>query len=150
MILLACVLSGCATFSMDTPGAFIELEEEYSSYGYRSASADGVVVAVRDLENERRGTLEFWSEAIRNRMREGQGYALLEESDVQARGGLRGKQMRFGRDANGTSYIYWVTVFARTEGRKPRLWIIEAGGETELFEPRQQDVEAIIASFEPR
>jgi hypothetical protein len=152
MLAAALAAAACGVpFEVETPTTFVELEEgRYSRYDYRSTTADGVVLSVRALDNERRGTAEFWAEAVRNKLRDGRGYALLEEADVRARGGLPGKQLRFGRDESGHSYTYWVTVFVRHEGRTPRVWVIEAGGEQEVFAARREEIERTIASFEPR
>lgn len=141
----------CRPFRIDTPESFIELDESRRSiYDYRATSADGVVVSVRAIENDRRGTLEFWAEAVRNKVRDVRGYALLEEEDVNARGGLAGKQMRFGRDESGHTYRYWVSLFVRREGRDPMVWVIEAGGQEEVFGERRDEIEALVRTFEPR
>lgn len=138
-------------FDIETPDSFVELDEaRYSRYDYRATTADGVVVSVRALENDRRGTAEFWAEAIRTKLRDGRGYALLEEEDITARGGLRGKQMRFGRDESGHTYRYWISIFVRDQGRNPMVWVIEAGGEQEAFERRQEEIERLLATFEPK
>jgi len=142
---------GCAPYRIETPTSFVELEQRsHSSFAYRAATADGVVVGLRALDNDRRATLEFWTEAVRNKLRDGRGYELQQEQDVTARGGIPGKQMHFARDDAGHSYRYWVSVFVRHEGRKPRIWILEAGGLSEPFEARQQSLESMLATFEPR
>ncbi len=151
LIAIGLAAVGCRPFRIDTPDSFIEVEEpRNSSYQFRATSADGVVVAVRAIENERRGTLEFWSEAVCNKLRDVRGYALLGERDVNARGGMPGKQFRFGRDESGHTYTYWVTIFVRSQGRDPMVWVIEAGGQSDAFEARQSEVERMVTSFEPQ
>lgn len=151
-LLVVTLLSvACRPFDINTPDSFVELDEErYSRYDYRATTADGVVVSIRAIDNDRRGTLSFWSEAVRSKLRDSRGYALLEEQDVTSRGGIQGKQMRFGRDDSGHSYRYWVTLFVRSQGRSPRVWAIEAGGEDEVFERRREEVERLIAGFVPK
>lgn len=151
LLTLSSVLFACGqSFTINTPRGFIVLEEERASqYEFRSTSADGIVIAVRDIENEQEGTLEFWAEAVTSKLRDSRGYAMLEESDISA-GGVQGKQIRFGRDESGHSYRYWVTVFVRSEGANARIWVIEAGGRQEVFERRQEEIERTIASFRPR
>ena len=151
VLVAAAAAGGCRSFNIETPDAFLELEDQRrASYDYRATTADGVVLAVQSLPNKQNGTLEFWSEAIRNKLRDVRGYALLEETDVRTSRGLAGKQMRFGRDESGQTYRYWVTVFVRPEGASPKLWVIEAGGLQEAFERRQRLVEQTIATFAPR
>lgn len=150
--LLALALSSfaCRPFEVETPNSFVELEEDRDSrYDYRATTADGVVVSVRAIENEREGTLQFWAEAVRNKLRDSRGYALLEEEELTARSGIQGKQLRFGRDESGHTYRYWVTLFVRHTGRSPMVWVIEAGGEQEVFEQRRESIEELITSFRP-
>ena len=144
-------VAGCQPFRVTTPAAFMELEDQQRySYHYRATTADGVVAAVQAMPNKQRGSLSFWAEAVRNKLRDARGYALLEEQDVRAVGGMPGKQLRFGRDEAGHTYRYWVTVFVRDQGRSPRVWLIEAGGQQEVFEQRREALESLIATFEPR
>jgi hypothetical protein len=151
-LLCAALSAGaCRPFDINTPDSFVELDEErWSQFEYRATTADGVVVAVRALDNEQRGTLSFWAEAVRSKVRDARGYALLEEQDVTARAGVPGKQMRFGRDDAGHTYRYWVTIFVRSQGRGPRVWVIEAGGEQAVFERRRAEIEQLISSFLPK
>jgi hypothetical protein len=156
LLALSLAAAGCGEAAvaprsaLETPESFLELDQlEYSEYVYRAASADGVVVGLREIPNERRGSLGFWSDAIRNQLRDGGAYALLDERDVTGQGGLRGRQLRFGRDQAGHPFRYWVTLFVRNEGDAPWLWIIEAGGEQETFDQHQDAVSALIASFAP-
>jgi hypothetical protein len=139
-------LAGCGHhFTIDAPDDFVELEperEQRRGYAMRATSADGVVIAVREIDDAREGSREFWVEAIRNRLRRAGGYALLEEEDVRAASGDSGHQMRFGRDESGRPYVYWITVFVRGD----RVTVVEAGGRREVFEAEADDVRRAIAS----
>lgn len=139
------VLAGCgSSASVEAPANFVVLEDDsYGGYEQRATNAHGVVLAVRDLDNEVEGNLQFWVDAIKNRLRTRGGYALLEEAEVQAASGHTGHQMRYGRDESGTSYHYWVSVFVTGE----RIVLVEAGGRREIFEETQPEVEQAIASL---
>jgi hypothetical protein len=150
-ISLLCAGSGCASrhFAIESPDDFIELDEGRQrelGYALRSLSAYGVVLGVREIDNDRHGSREFWVDAIRNRLRRTGAYALLEESDVRASTGEDGHQMRFGRDQDGHPYRYWVTVFVTHE----RIYVIEAGGREERFAEAQALVEQAVTSFAVR
>jgi hypothetical protein len=151
LCVIALVSVACTrSFDIETPDSFVELDEgRHSRYDYRATTADGVVISVRALENDRHGSTDFWAEAIRTKLRDGRGYALLEEEDITTRG-YRGKQMRFGRDESGHTYRYWISLFVRDQGRNPMVWVIEAGGEQEAFEARQEEIEQLLGSFAPR
>lgn len=140
------VLGGCGHhFAIETPGDFVELdasEQQRRGYAMRATSADGVVIAVREIDDAREGSRDFWVEAIRNRLRRAGGYALLEEEDVRAASGQTGHQMRFGRDASGRPYSYWVTVFVHGD----RVTVVEAGGRRDVFDEQIDSVRRAIAS----
>jgi len=145
ILLWAC--TGCAGrhFDLHAPDDFVELDEraqERRGYALRATSADGIVIGVREVENDREGSRDFWVQAIRNRLRRAGGYALLEESEVRAASGETGHQMRFGRDESSHPYAYWVTVFVRDD----RITIVEAGGRRELFDAQADAIQRSIAA----
>jgi len=146
--LLTLALSGCAArhFTLTTPDHFVELDERSQrdmGYDLRALSADGVVIGVREIENDRHGSRDFWVEAVRNRLRRDGGYALLSESEVTASGALEGHQMRFGRDEEGHPYRYWVTLFVTPS----YIFVVEVGGREERFAEAEAGLEATLATF---
>ncbi len=139
------LLSGCggATSDLTVPDDFVVLDEEWEDYQMRATNAHGAVLGVREVDNDVEGSLSFWVDAVKNRLRNRGGYALLEESDVSAASGHDGHQLRFGHDQNGSSYQYWVTLFVTPD----TVYVVEAGGRTEVFEEAQPRVEQAIASL---
>lgn len=147
IVCVALSLSACGTFEIQTPPRFLELEDESSNYDYRATTADGVVLSVteHEVDQERGSTVQFWVEAIEARLRLNGGYALTEKKDVTTKAGLKGTQLRFGRDEAQRPYRYWVTVFVAGDS----VYVIEAGGEETVFTASADSVDKAIASFEP-
>jgi hypothetical protein len=148
-------LGGCGpSFAIETPAGFVELEQEYSSYDYRATSADGLVLAVREIDHDPKGELSFWVKAIENRMRERGGYALLESAPTKSADGVAGMQLRFGLDVDsspegggvGKPHLYYVAVFVTDA----RIFVIEAGGTKELMTAQAQAIEAALRSFKTK
>lgn len=144
--LCALSLAACSGFQVQTPTRFLELEED-PAYDYRATTADGVVLAVNEheVDAERGSSVAFWVEAIEGRLRHVGGYALTEKKDVTTQSGLTGTQLRFGRDQGSKPYRYWVTVLVDGDS----VFVIEAGGAEDVFEPASAGIEQAIASFEP-
>ena len=141
---LAAASAGCgASFHHRTPKGFVELPDQ-EAYAYRATSADGVVLAVRALEHEPEGEIDFWTEAITGQLRHRGGYALLDERDVETRGGLAGRQLRFGHDEGDEPHLYYVTVFVTGD----TLYLLEAGGTAEQMERRGEQIDWAVANFE--
>ncbi len=143
--LLSLALSGCGrSFVAATPPGFVDFgEERYGSREYRAATADGVVLGIRTLENDPEGELSFWSKVLENRMRESGGYALLEKRSVKNRGGLEGTQFRFGHDEDGEPFLYWVTLFVDEK----KLFLLEAGGPKAEMERQSAQIEWSVQNF---
>lgn len=150
VLLLGLCASACgASFSLDRPSDFLELDRgasRQSGYAFRATSAEGVVVAVREIENRGHGSLAFWTEAIRNQLRFGSGYAVTEEVPVRAASGEAGVRMIGGRDQGGRTFAYWVTIFVADDA----IYVVEAGGERESFERSRPAIEASLGGFRIR
>ncbi len=142
-LLLALTTVGCGhSFEASTPQGFVELEDQ-EEYDYRATTADGLVIAVRELEHEPKGTQDFWTRAIENQLRQKGGYALLGKHDVTTKTGLKGKQLRFGHDEGGTPYLYVLTLFVTDD----TLYLMESGGTKELVERHREQLEWAIQNF---
>jgi hypothetical protein len=132
LLLLACLTlavlvatAGCGRpFDVKTPPEMIELKDQDPPFAYRAMTPDGVVVAVRVVDDDRKTDLAFWENAIRLRMKELAGYALLRVKDITSRDGTKGKELRFGHDENGKPYVYRVRVLVA----QGRVFVVEAGG----------------------
>ena len=143
LALLSVVACG-PSFEMGSPPGFVEIENDWDAYDYRATTADGLVLAVREIEHDPKGEPEFWLTAIKNRMRERAGYALLEEKPVQSADGVKGTQLRFGHDSEtGKPHLYYLTVFVTDSA----IHVIEAGGTKELMTAGQAKVDAAVSEF---
>lgn len=140
--------SACASFKL-TPAADFAVMPSSGSYDLRAATAEGVVLGVRDLPNRRpRGSLTFWSRLVVRRLAR-DGYAIDEVRAVRTEGGLHGRQIRARREESGAVTHYWVTLFVEDGGFLGRnhVYCVEAAGEEEHFQSAQPAIERAIRSF---
>ncbi|MBN9159824.1 MAG: hypothetical protein BGO98_32590 [Myxococcales bacterium 68-20] len=143
---LAFAASACGRpFDVKTAPGFVPLENQ-TSYEYRATSPEGVVVAVRVVEDEKRGDLAFWTQAITLQLRDVSGYALLDSVDVESRDGTKGKLLKFGHDEGDKPFAYWVTIYPAQE----KLFLVEAGGAKDAFERAKPSVEWMLKSVRVR
>jgi hypothetical protein len=140
---------GCGRpYEPATPSGFVDLGEDrydQDTHEYRASTADGVVLGVRAYDNDPEVDLTLVGRALENRLRLGQGYALLEKKEVSARDGTKGVQLRFGHDEGSGPHLYLVTVFIT----KDRVFVLEAGGKRELFEKAQASIDWSVKNFLP-
>jgi hypothetical protein len=143
---------GCQPhFHMFTAKDFVALEETYP-YEFRAVTADGVVLAVREFENDKeRADANFWVRAIENELRLDKGYALLKKSQIKTKSGLTGTQLRFGLDRDQEAHLYTVTVFVTERGtlmgKMSRVYVVESGGEEALVERHAAQLDWSLDEF---
>lgn len=139
------VLSACGKpFKIETAPGFVPLEKQSDySYEYRATTPEGVVIAVRVIDDEDRGDLDFWTQALTLQLRDVSGYALLETTDTKSRDGTKGKILKLGHDEDNKPFTYWVGVFLA----QGRLFIVEAGGQKDAFERAKPNVEWTLATL---
>jgi|RhiMethySRZTD1v2_1073278.scaffolds.fasta_scaffold123702_2 hypothetical protein len=135
--------TGCGpSFQAGTPPGFVELEDQ-TQYDYRATNADGLVIAAREIKHEPKGTLDFWTKAIENQMRQRGGYALIETRDVKNAGGVAGKQLRFGHDEGTKPHLYYVTLFVTDS----KLYLLESGGTKEQIDRHAAELDWTVQNF---
>ena len=113
-------------------------------YDYRATTAQGVVVAVRKEANDPRADVGFWARAIDLKLSR-DGYARASEAKVKTDRGLDGIELAYARADQGRTTRYEVALFV--DGS--RLYVVEAGGDAEDFDPARPDVEKAIRSLNP-
>lgn len=138
----ASLLAACTNFTAVTPKGFVELEDQ-ELYDYRATNADGLVIGVREMDNEPEGELDFWARAIENQLRNNGGYALLETREVKSKDGVTGKQFRFGHDQGKTPHLYYLSVFVTED----TIQLLEIGGTKELVTKHAAEVDYAVANF---
>jgi hypothetical protein len=132
--LFALTAAACSpTFA--TPKGFVDLDQG-GTYDQRATTADGLVLAGREIENDPEGDLAFWSRAVENQMRMRGGYALIDKHAVKNAKGKDGEVLRFGHDEGNKPHVYFVALYV-TKGnwlRDGTIYVLEAGGPKELIE----------------
>ncbi len=136
--------AGCGKgFHATTPQGFVEVAEDEPVYDYRAVAPDGVALAVRSVDIDDATDLAFWERAVSLRMRELEGYALVEAHDVRSADGTPGRELVFGHDEEGKPFVYRVRLFVSAN----RLFVVEAGGSDENMRRWSKSVEHALQSF---
>ncbi len=141
---------GCGRpYEAATPDGFIDFGDRYKSEGsheYRAATADGVVLGIRAFDNDPKADMSLAVRALENRVRLGQGYALLGKHEVSARNGTKGTMLEFGHDEANGPHLYYLTVFLNDD----HVFLLEAGGKKDLVEKARPSIDWAIKNFLPK
>lgn len=132
-------------FDVKAAPGFVALENQ-RDFDWRATTPEGVVVGVRVVDDEKRGDLGFWTQAVTLQLRDVTGYALLASSDVVSGDGTKGRRLEFGHDEDGKPFVYWISIFPA----QGRLFLVEAGGQKDLFERARANVEWTMKSVHVR
>lgn len=136
------VAAGCSPFELQTPDGFAELDAD-DTYDYRATSSDGVVLAVRSEANEPHGNLQFWSNALHNKLASA-GYQRSDRSAVKTKSGLPGVRSSYRITHSGRPHVLWTAVFVHGD----RVILVEAGGDVAHFRAVELAVERAIRSLD--
>lgn len=140
-IALGALATGCTpATALRTPPGFVQLDRD-GDYGYRATNAEGVVIAVRELDNDPRGDLDFWTVAVDARLR--RTYTAQSAHEVESDAGLPGRQIRYRAVRGGRPHVYWATVFVDRD----RVLLVEAGGDEAFFAESREAVERAVLSL---
>ena len=145
LVALALLLgtAGCGrSYDVAAAPGFVKLEAKQPPYDWRAVAPDGVAVAMRVVPLDERADLAFWTHTVTLRMREMNGYALVETHDVKSRDGTAGKELVFGHDESGKPFVYRVRLYL---GDK-RLFVVEAGGTKEQMDRYAPSVDWMMAT----
>jgi hypothetical protein len=145
LTLLFTLATFACTSTFATPKGFVDLDES-TAYDQRATTADGLVLAGREIENDPEGDLAFWSHAVENQMRMRGGYALLDKRKVTTTNGHDGEVLRFGHDEGNDPHVYYVALFVTpgTFWKDGTIYLVEAGGPRELVEKNAASIDWAI------
>ena len=145
LVLLVMAAAACGnSFDLRRTAGLTEFDDDPGGeYDYRATTADVVVLGVREIDNEPQGNLDFWTQAVRNRVRDLGGYELVRETEVRAASGQQGKQLQFAREQDGRPYVYWVTLFVTDD----TIYVLEAGGIRESWQRDERRIREAITGF---
>ncbi len=142
---LAGLLAACGPNTEFTlPNDFVALADEdieWRDYDWKAVNTDGAVVVLRERDNDEEGSVDFWAKALARELVDGQGYELLDTTEVKTRN-MTGRQLHFQVDQAGTPFRYNVAVFVIDD----TIVTIETAASSESWEAQQAALNAIVES----
>ncbi len=98
---------GCV--SIDAPPSFLVIDDR--GHHTKMITADEAKFRIQELDDDNRGSFDFWSKALRSNFVDKRGYTLLESNDVRDANGQPGLELLFEATTQGYTHRYLVTLF---------------------------------------
>lgn len=117
--------------TMEVPTSFVDITRDYSVFDTRGLSADECVVGLRTYENQKNGSLAFWTSAIQAELKR-RGYVFQGEKPLRIQSGQSGTLLQFTR----REMSYWIGVIVTDD----EIALPEAGGKAAEFTKRQGEI----------
>jgi hypothetical protein len=147
LIALSLLMGACGpSSSVTTPDNFVALldyQVEWKPYHYKSVSPDGAVIVVREHDNEElKGSLAYWTEALTREIKAEKGYTLLASKEVKA-GGLTGNHLQWEALYGGENYRYDIALFVTDD----LVVTVETAGSAEQYERYGDEFDSAVKSL---
>jgi hypothetical protein len=136
-LLALLVLAACRGFDATPPEGFASFDDWTQ---FRAVSADGIMYMVRAEDNDPEAELDFWKEALKNRMKDA-GYAFVSEEDLK--GPAPGYLIELAAPVGEQDYSYLVAIFVRGSD----IIVAEASGEVSRFAGRRDAIVTAMAKI---
>lgn len=141
LVILVALAACRAPFEASAPPDFAAYDGRAP---FRAVSPDGVVYRVRSESPGADGArLEFWSEALRERM-EDAGYEVLSDSEIEANG-VGGYLLELTAPRGPEDWLYLIAVFVLDEDED--VVVVEAAGEVTRVDARKSDIIAAMRAL---
>jgi hypothetical protein len=144
-LLLTTLLAGACKTSITLPNDFVELGDR--GEGLRAVTADDARLRVRTLGDPTEGSIEFWSETLRNDLVQQRGYELVNSGEVQDGAGQSGRWLEFATNVRGERIGLLVAIWVRQSLLGgPSLQVVEFAAREPAFGSRVAAVRQSLAS----
>jgi hypothetical protein len=105
---------------------------------YRASSPDDVLFRIRTVKQKPTAELDFWKEAVRDRM-VAAGYKLVSEGEIEA-DGRKGASIELAAPVGTEDWTYLIVFFPQGK----HITVVEAAGQITKFDARREAIDTAI------
>ena len=140
---LLALLAACGPhYQMDAPDGFVKYTKDHGKFAW--ITADGVRVKARDVVNEPKAELPFWTDATQRHMT-ARGYTKKSEKCFTTRAGAKGCTLEWLAPRGNEDWVFAVSIFVTGE----RVTLVEAAGPYARYVAVEGKLAKALESFEP-
>lgn len=142
---LVLVLVGGACVSLEPPARFLVTDR--SGDQLKAITPEESKLWVRRFDDEDKGGLEFWKDALKGDLKDNRGYLLLGEAPATDGTGAAGHSMMLETMVNGRPVRELIAVFVRPGLLGDSIWVVEYVAPKDVFDNEVEGVRASLSTL---
>ncbi len=142
--LLIIVVAGSGCVTMDAPAGFLVIERGPGLL--KATTPEDSRLWVREFDDDAKGELSFWIDAVKNDFTKNRGYTLITDAPTQDGAQTAGHELVFEATVGGKPFRELLAVFVRPGLIANTIRVVEFVAPKERFDVEVQGVRAAIAT----
>lgn len=142
---LVLALAGGACVSLEPPARFLVTDR--SGDQLKAITPEESKLWVRRFDDEDKGGLEFWRDALKGDLKDNRGYLLLGEAPATDGTGAAGHSMMLETMVNGRPVRELIAVFVRPGLMGDSIWVVEYVAPKDVFDNEVEGVRASLSTL---
>lgn len=142
---LVLALAGGACVSLEPPARFLVTDR--SGDQLKAITPEESKLWVRRFDDEDKGGLEFWKDALKGDLKDNRGYLLLGEAPATDGTGAAGHSMMLETMVNGRPVRELIAVFVRPGLLGDSIWVVEYVAPKDVFDNEVEGVRASLSTL---
>ncbi len=142
---LVLALASGACVSLDAPARFLVTDR--SGDALKAITPEESKLWVRRFDDEDKGGLDFWKDALKGDLKDNRGYLLLGEAPVKDGTGAAGHSMTLETMVNGRPVRELIAVFVRPGLLGDSIWVLEYVAPKDVFDNEVESVRASLSTL---
>lgn len=143
LVLAALLFPGCGPhYRMDAPQEFVKYQRGHGRFAW--TTADGVRVKARDVKNDPKADLPFWTDALKRHLN-ARGYVQKSDTCFDTQTGRKACTVEWLVPRGNEDWVFGVTVFVTGD----RVTLVEAAGPFARYRAVEPQLVVALKSFDP-
>jgi hypothetical protein len=142
---LLATLASSACVSLEAPARFLVTDR--SGDELKAITPEESKLWVRRFDDDDKGGLDFWKDALKSDLKDNRGYILLGEGPATDGTGAAGHSMTLETTVNGRPVRELIAVFIRPGMFGDSIWVLEYVAPKDVFDKEVESVKASLSTL---
>lgn len=143
LVLLLAAAAGCV--GLEAPARFLVTDRSCDQL--KAITPEESKLWVRRFDDEDRGGLDFWKDALKSDLKDNRGYVVLSEGAATDGTGAAGHSLTLETTVNGRPVRELLAVFVRPGLLADSIWVLEYVAPKDVFDKEVEGVKASLATL---